>query len=105
MMQKIIPITDLQRAAGQIITDLNDADDSPVVITHRGRPAAVLLSAERYAQMESDLERLDELELVEMVESARAARAAGDIISHDEVKKRLSKSRAAMPKPSGRARK
>jgi prevent-host-death family protein len=104
-MQKIIPITDLQRAAGQIVTDLNDADGSPIVITHRGRPAAVLLSAERYAQMESDLERLDELELVEMVESARAARAAGDTISHEEVKKRLSKRSSATPKLPGRTRK
>ena len=41
------------------------------MITHRGRPAAVLVSAERYAQMEADLERLDELELIAMVEDAR----------------------------------
>ncbi|PYS92533.1 MAG: type II toxin-antitoxin system prevent-host-death family antitoxin [Acidobacteria bacterium] len=102
-MQKIIPITDLQRAAGQIVTDLTAADDS-VVITHRGRPAAVLLSAERYAQMESDLERLDELELIGMVESARAARASGQTLSHDEVKKRLRKRAAGAPKRAGRAR-
>jgi prevent-host-death family protein len=101
-MRKIISITELQRAVGQIVTDLNDADDSPVVITHRGRPAAVLLSAERYAQIESDLERLDELELVQMVEIARAA---GDVISHDEVKKRLSEGRATTPKLPGRTRK
>lgn len=104
-MQKFIPITDLQRVAGQIITELNDADHSPIVITHRGRPAAVLLSVERYAQMESDLERLDELELIEMIESARAARASGDSISHDAVKKRLSKRREATPKLPGRTRK
>src|SRR5437868_12123382 len=96
-MQKIIPITDLQRAAGQIVTDLNGADDS-VVITHRGRPAAVLLSAERYAQMEADLERLDELELIGMVERAREARTAGQTLSHEEVKKRLRKRAVSTPK-------
>lgn len=104
-MLKIIPITDLQRAAGQIVNGLNDADGSPVVITHPGLHAAVLLSAESYAQIESDLERLDELELVELTESARAARAAGDTISHDEVKKRLSKKKAATPKLLERTRK
>ena len=104
-MRKIIPVTDLQRAAVQIVTALNDADGSLVVITDRGRPAAVLLSAERYTQIESDLERLDELELVEMVENARTARAADDAISHDEVKKRLSKRREATPKSPGRIRK
>lgn len=87
-MQKIIPITDLQRGAGQIVTEL--ADDA-VVITHRGRAAAVLVSAERYAQMESDLERLDELELAGMVEEARRARASKQTLSHEEVKRRLKK--------------
>lgn len=85
-MQKIIPISDLQRGAGQIVTDL--AYDA-VVITHRGRAAAVLVSAERYAQIESDLERLDELELAVMVENARQARASKQTISHEEVSSRL----------------
>jgi|SRR5437588_13014371 len=98
-MQKIIPITDFKRAARQIVTDLNGANDSPMVITHRGRPAAVLMSVERYTQIESDLERLDELELIEMVERARGARVFGDTLSHDEVNKRLSK------RGPGRARK
>jgi prevent-host-death family protein len=87
-MQKIIPITDLQRGAGQIVAEL--ADES-IVITHRGRVAAVLVSAERYAQMESDLERLDELELAGMVDEARLARASEQTLSHEEVKRRLKK--------------
>jgi prevent-host-death family protein len=99
-MQKIIPITDLQRGAGQIVTDL--ADDS-VVITHRGRAAAVLLSAERYAQMESDLERLDELELASMVDDARRARASSQSLSHEEVKRRLKKRTPERPSRARRA--
>jgi prevent-host-death family protein len=102
-MQRIIPITDLQRGAGQIVTEL--ADDS-VVITHRGRAAAVLVSAERYAQMESDLERLDELELAEMVEEARRARESGQTLSHDEVNRRLKRGAAApQARRAGRGRK
>jgi prevent-host-death family protein len=99
-MQKIIPITDLQRGAGQIVTDL--ADDS-VVITHRGRAAAVLISAERYAQMESDLERLDELELAGMVEEARRARTSNQTLPHEEVKRRLKRRATERPRSARRA--
>ena len=87
-MKKIIPITDLQRQAGQILSSLSDSDE-PVIITQRGRTAAVIVSAERYIQIEEDLQRLDELELLEMVRRATEARAAGDTVSHAEVKKRL----------------
>lgn len=89
-MKRIVPITDLQRQAGQIISELVNSGE-PVIITQRGRTAAVIVSATRYAQLEEDLERLDELELVEMVESSRTARAAGRTISQAEVKRRLAK--------------
>lgn len=87
-MRKIIPITDLQRQAGQVVGSLT-ASAEPVVVTQRGRPAAVIVSVERYQQIEEDLERLDELELSEMVERGRAAKRAGEVLSHDEVKRRL----------------
>lgn len=87
-MKRIIPITDLQRQAGQVLNSLSDSDE-PVIVTQRGRASAVLISAERYAQIEEDLERLDELELAEMVGKAREARASGDTVSHQDVKRRL----------------
>jgi prevent-host-death family protein len=102
-MKKIIPITDLQRQAGQIIGGLVDSQE-PVVITQRGRPAAVLFSAARYEQIEEDLERLDELELLEMVTRAREARANNETISHKEVKTRLQRRHATHPKRKGQAR-
>lgn len=88
MMRKIIPITDLQRQAGQVVGGLADSDE-PVVVTQRGRAAAVIVSVERYQQIEEDLERLDELELAEMVERGRAAKRAREVLSHAEVKRRL----------------
>jgi prevent-host-death family protein len=89
-MKKIIPITDLQRQAGQIVGGVVTSDE-PVIITQRGRPAAVLLSARRYSQLEEDLERLDELELVEAVTLARDAISKGQTTSHAQVKARLEK--------------
>jgi prevent-host-death family protein len=78
----------LQRQAGQILSSLSHSDE-PVIITQRGRTAAVIVSAERYIQIEEDLQRLDELELLEMVKKANEARTARDTVPHAEVKKRL----------------
>ena len=87
-MKHIIPITDLQRQAGQIIAGLSE-NEEPIVITQRGRASAVIISAARYGEIETDLKRLDELELLEMVELSRQEKAEAKTLSHDEVKKRL----------------
>lgn len=84
-MKNIIPITDLQRQAAQILNEL----DEPIVITQRGRAAAVLLSAKKYAQIEEDLQLLDDLELLRMLEGARQDVENKQTISHEDVKKRL----------------
>jgi PHD/YefM family antitoxin component YafN of YafNO toxin-antitoxin module len=60
-----------------------------MIITQHGRAAAVLVSPERYNDMEEDLRRLDDIELVSMLKEAEAALAEGKTISHEEVKKRL----------------
>lgn len=88
IMKNIIPITDLQRQAGQIIGSLSESDE-PVVITQRGRAAAVLITADRYAEIEDDLKRLDELELSGMIEQSLADIAEGNVIDHEEVKRLL----------------
>jgi len=87
-MKNIVPVTDLQRQASQIIGNMSDSDE-PVIITQRGRTAAVLLTAKRYAEIEADLKRLDELELLEMVENSRQEITDKKTLSHEEVKRRL----------------
>jgi prevent-host-death family protein len=86
-MKKILPVTDFQRQAGQILSDIA-ATNEEVIITQRGRPAAVLLSAAHYSQLEEDMERLDELEPIEMVRRSREDMAEGRTISHQQVKTR-----------------
>jgi prevent-host-death family protein len=46
-MDKIIPISDLQTHAKKYVDQVKDTED-PVVITQRGRAAAVLVSYEAY---------------------------------------------------------
>lgn len=88
IMKNIVPISDLQRQARQIISELKDSDE-PVIITQRGRAAAVIISAEAYVSIEEDLKRLDKLELIHLVRERREAIKRGDTISHEEVKRRL----------------
>lgn len=84
-MKKIIPITDLQRQSSQIVNDLSESDE-PVVITRRGRAAAVLLSVERYSRIE---EGLDELEMLHLMERGLEDFRAGRMLSQKEVRARL----------------
>lgn len=88
IMRNIIPVSDLQRHAAQVLIDVN-ASSEPIIITQRGRASAVIISAKRYAEIEKDLEAFDDLELEEMVMKGLQEKAAGKMISFKEAKKRL----------------
>ncbi|MFZ1701907.1 MAG: type II toxin-antitoxin system Phd/YefM family antitoxin [Pyrinomonadaceae bacterium] len=87
-MKNIIPVSDLQRQAAQVINDVNESSE-PFVITQRGRATAVLLSAKRYAQIEKDLEEFDDLEVEYLIAIGEKAFAEGDVITQEEVKRRI----------------
>ena len=87
-MKNIIPVTDLQRQAAQILTDVN-ASSEPIVITQRGRASAVLLSAKRYAEIEEELKAFDDLEQEYLIAEGERDILGGNTLSHEEVKHRL----------------
>jgi prevent-host-death family protein len=93
-MKKLVPITDLQRQSSRIVRGLARSRE-PVIITQRGRAAAVLLSAERYAQIEDDLNRLDELEMIHLLERGLADFDEGRTLSNKEARARLEKKYSA----------
>ena len=53
----IIPITDLRQDAATVLRRVRNSNE-PVVITQRGRAAAVIMSAEAYERSERDRELL-----------------------------------------------
>ena len=53
----IIPVSDLRKDAAKVLKRVKDSRE-PVVITQRGRAAAVLLSVEAFEQSERDRELL-----------------------------------------------
>src|ERR1051326_2448657 len=58
-MDKIIPISELQTQARRIIAGVKDAGD-PVIITQRGRPAAMLVNYQDYEGVIATLEEMSE---------------------------------------------
>jgi len=53
----LIPVTDLRQGAADVLKRVQSSDQ-PVIITQRGRAAAVMLSIESYEKVENDLELL-----------------------------------------------
>ncbi|MDE2060479.1 MAG: type II toxin-antitoxin system Phd/YefM family antitoxin [candidate division NC10 bacterium] len=54
---KIIPITDLRQDAARVLKRVQDTKE-PVIITQRGRAAAVMLSTAAYEKAEHDRQLL-----------------------------------------------
>ena len=72
-MIKQVTVNDLQRRAAEVISSLRQG---PVVINQRGRPVAVILTAEAYEQMELAVADVEAKQVREFEEAERALRAA-----------------------------
>ena len=56
-MPNIVPISDLRQGAAALLKKVKDSRE-PIVVTQRGRAAAVLLSVDEYERREKDTEIL-----------------------------------------------
>ena len=54
---RIIPVSDLRQGAAEVLRKVKDSRE-PLVITQRGRAAAVMLSVDAYEQAEKEREIL-----------------------------------------------
>jgi antitoxin YefM len=79
----IQPVSDFRAQAATMLQQLRDTR-RPIVLTQRGRSAAVLLDIQSYQAL------LDEIELLRDVHRGLADEAAGRVVSHEDALKRLS---------------
>jgi len=80
MLARIVPITEFRNRARELLTSL---EDRPVVLTQRGRPAAVVL---RYEDYEAREEYIRDLEIERDRQLLLEAKAtATEFISLDEL--------------------
>ena len=80
----IVPITDLQTRSRELVEQVRRTGD-PVVVTQRGRPAAMLVSFELY---DGHLATRDEMSFPDWEERLRAAEdeiERGDLVPHEVV--------------------
>jgi prevent-host-death family protein len=85
-MIKQVTVTDLQRRAAEVISSLREG---PVVISQRGRPAAVIVTAEVYEQMERALADVEAKQVHEIVEAGLSSYRAGRTSSQATVARRV----------------
>lgn len=75
-MDKIIPISELQTSAKKWVDQVRDTDQ-PVVITQRGRPAAVLVSCDEYEGLQATLDEMSYPDWKKRLARAKREFAAG----------------------------
>jgi len=90
-MMKQVTISDLQRRAAEVI---NELDDGPIIVSQRGRPAAVLLGAEAFDEIERALEEAERKRVLEVVQAGLASQKAGRTVPHSAVARRVRQARA-----------
>ena len=79
----LMPVTEIKRRATEIIAELEP--DRPVLITQRGRSAAILLDVGSYDRMTA------RLALLEGIAHGERAILEGRVTSHAAARQRLSK--------------
>jgi len=89
-MEKIIPISDLQTRAKKIVESVKQTRD-PVIITQRGRPAALLVNYEDYEGMVATLDELSQPDWRERLAEAERDSKAGKGIELEEFKAKRAK--------------
>jgi len=82
LTEDIRPLSEFRAGAAECIAQVR-ANKRPLVITQRGKSAAVLLDVEVYEDL------MDRLELVEDIREAEAQLARGEGVEHEEARRRL----------------
>jgi prevent-host-death family protein len=78
----IHPVSDLRSNFSSLINQVHDTK-RPIVITQHGRSAAVLLDVSEYERM------VDKFELINDIEIATKQIGEGQVISHEQARKRV----------------
>jgi prevent-host-death family protein len=87
-LPRIVPISDLRQDAAGIIRSFGDSRE-PVVITQRGRAAAVLVSVQSYRQTQNELRILKMIARSELEIEEGATHDMAEVFTEaDEILKR-----------------
>jgi prevent-host-death family protein len=85
LTQDIRPLSEFRAKIGTFIQQVHKTN-RPIVITHHGKSAAVLINADAYVSL------VDQLELLDDIHRAEDDIKSGRVLSHTAAKKRILKS-------------
>ena len=84
LLREAVPVSDLARQASAIVRRVRERGTA-VLITQRGRSAAVLVSAEDYFELIERLVHLEEMEIRAAIAIGEAQLARGEGIPHEQI--------------------
>ncbi len=87
-MIRQVTVTDLQRNAAKVISELGKG---PVVVSQRGRPAAVIIDTDTFEHIEREIDELEKKRILEVVQAGLASYRAGRTSPQSEVERRVLK--------------
>jgi prevent-host-death family protein len=78
MVMKTVPISDLRQRVADVIDDVQTSDE-PMVVLQRSRPAAYILSPDRYERDQRELHLLRRQLFLTEIREAEAEYQAGEV--------------------------
>lgn len=88
-MSETLPLSSVKAHLSELVDRVEGQHDR-VVVTRNGRPAAGLISHEDLEGLEETLAALTDPDLMQQIRDSEAADVAGDVVSLDDLTRRLS---------------
>jgi antitoxin YefM len=87
MSDVVLPLAEIKKRLSEIVDGVEGRHDR-VVLTRRGRPAAVLISPDELESLEETLALLSDPDAMREIRQAEAAVDAGEVVTADELRRR-----------------
>ena len=87
-MARIVPFTEARACLSELLDDV-EARHEHVVITRKGRPAAIVVSTKEWEALEETLEILQDEDTLAALRESEEDVKAGRLFSLDEVRREL----------------
>ncbi len=85
-VSRTVPVRELRNELSQVIDQVADLREH-IIVTRRGRPAAVLVPVDEYEALEETAEILSDPETLAAIDEARQEVERGETVSLDELRR------------------
>ena len=87
MSDSVLPLAEVKKRLSEMVDRVEDRHER-VVVTRRGRPAAVLVSPDDLESLEETLDLLSDPTAVKEIREAQAAINSGEYVSDEDLRKK-----------------